>query len=420
MRRPPMFAACALLALAASAPAQDAELPEERAAADAVEKARVAARKAWEAVEAYGRGAPIDAEAARANAQARLTSDPDEPIDTATPEVEHPVGDAEALRELRAMVLARLHRLAPETHPLPAEEPPPARPGRLTVRILDVQDLVHGAEDHVAPNVGLGGAHRGKGTREAFDGEESGLTGTLHSEKLVELAAEALGDDPVGSIEYSAGRLVARLLARDHAKLDALLQKLRGVRGGLVDLEVRVYRLPAALFAELRGEALGLSAEAEQKLLDAEKAGRVARLAAHRVVAHDGQQVVVRRGKTRSLVADLEVNQTGVVPVLNPVVTAVHEGLAVELRPIVDRAHGRAQLDVALSLGKLADEIETREIEKIEVELPEMALARTATSAVVPLGKGALLGGALATGDAQDGQLLSVVYVRPTLVQAKR
>jgi hypothetical protein len=410
--RRPLLAACALLALAASAPAQDQELAEEKALVDAAEKARAAARKAWEAVEAYGRGAPIDGQAARANAQARLVRDPDQPVDTSTAEVEDPVGDADALRELRDLVKGRLHRLDPERHP----EPPPPRRAPLTLRILDVQDLVHGADDHVAPNVGLGDAHRGKGAREAVDGQAGGLTGTLDADKLVELADRARGEESPGSVEYSAGRLVTRLAARDHAKVEALLQQLRAVRGGLVDLEVRVYRLPAALFAELRDEALGLSAEAEQKLLDAEKAGRVARLAAHRVVAHDGQQVVVRRGKTRSLVADLEVNQTGVVPVLNPVIVAVHEGLAVEVRPIVDRAHGRVQVDVALSLGKLADKVETRELEKIEVELPEMALARTATSAVVALGKGALL----ATGDAQDGQLLSVVYVRPTLVQSKR
>ena len=127
----------------------------------------------------------------------------------------------------------------------------------------------------------------------------------------------------------------------------------------------------------------------------------------------------VRRGQTRAMVVDVEVNQTGVVPVLNPVVKAVVEGLAVEVRPVVDRARGAALIDVAVSLGKLGERVEKRPFEGYEIELPEMALGRSTSTAAVTLGRGALLGGGLVT-DAGPASLVVMVYVRPQLVQGKR
>jgi len=104
-------------------------------------------------------------------------------------------------------------------------------------------------------------------------------------------------------------------------RIEAFLNELREDRGGLIDLELRVYQMGPDLYARLRDQAHALTAEGEA-LLEAE----AELLSAHRVIAHDGQRVYVRRGGSRTYCADIEVNQTGVVPVLNPVVNALNEG----------------------------------------------------------------------------------------------
>jgi hypothetical protein len=220
-----------------------------------------------------------------------------------------------------------------------------------------------------------------------------------------------------GSIEYSSGRLITRLQPEAQRRVTALLAALRRDRGGLVDLEVRVYRVTAAVFAQVRDQAHALGDAAEAIL----KAGDgVTLLASHHVLAHDGQRVHVWRGRSRSYVADIGVDQTGVVPVLNPEVAVINEGLVVEARPIVDRARGTVLLDVALSLTRVTDPIEVKEIEDLEVELPLMQLARTTSTGAVPLGKGALLGGTLDTGAEADDAVTCLVYVRPRLIQGKQ
>ena len=73
---------------------------------------------------------------------------------------------------------------------------------------------------------------------------------------------------------------------------------------------------------------------------------------------------------------------------------------------------------VALTLASGSERFETHEVQGVELELPEVAIARTTATTAVPLGRGALLGGALkVSGDSEP--LTSVVYVRPHLVQGR-
>lgn len=415
-----------LLTCAGVAGAQEDELlPAERAQREAAARAFASAREVWGALEAYGRGGPAPEPDLRARGVARLVQDPDaeEPVDAPDP----PEVVADQLAALRGDVLRRLARLDPAGRWL-AEPDAPPRPER-TLRILAVHDLVQGESDHEAPSVGLGayegqgGGGGGGGGVLTFcdDGGYGSPSEFLDAEKVVEVLQtelEAAGLDEA-TAEYSAGRLLVRTAPAGHAIVDRVLAQLRKVRAGLVDLDVRLYRLPVALYNELRPEALGLSAEGEARLLRAEREGSAQRLAAHRLVAHDGQRVVVRRGQTRAMVVDVEVNQTGVVPVLNPVVNAVVEGLAVQVRPVVDRARGLVLLDAAVSLGKLGERADKRAFGGYELELPEMALGRSTSTAAVPLGRGALLGGGLVTDSGPAGQVV-MVYVRPQLVQGKR
>ena len=253
-----------------------------------------------------------------------------------------------------------------------------------------------------------------------FDDESEDTRGVgIDADKLIELIEFQLGeDDAEGSVEYSGGQLLVRKTAAGIAKIKALLASIAKDRGGLVDLDVRIYRMPPAVFGRLRAEATNITQAGEAILSKALADGTVDLLSSHRVVAHDGQRVYVRRGGSQSLVCDLEVNQTGVIPVLNPVINVVNEGLVVELRPLVDRVRKIVMLDAALSLSKIRSPIAAREIKGVELELPHMEIARTGASTCVPLGRGALLGGVFKIDEAGK-PMTCVVYVRPQLVQSR-
>jgi hypothetical protein len=108
-------------------------------------------------------------------------------------------------------------------------------------------------------------------------------------------------------------------------------------------------------------------------------------------------------------VADIEVNQTGVIPVQNPVVNVLHEGLMIGIRPLLDRNSKQVVVDVSFSRSRLQDKIETRIIDKIELELAKMSISRTTCTASIPLGRGALLGGTFSQSET-DGNC--VVYIK--------
>ncbi|MCO5165302.1 MAG: hypothetical protein M9894_02905 [Planctomycetes bacterium] len=419
MTPPPVRGLAAALALALGlagpARAQD-DLPEEVALRAALAAAEARHAEAMRLVEAYGRGAPVgDAAAGRRAASARRALTAPRARRRAPPF--EPRAARGELAGLREAIAARLRALAPERHAA-ADEDEDDDPGtapRPTLRMLDVQDLLVVPVDHVAPNTGLGAGLDRSGAFDA-EGEETPGVG-LEAHMLVELVTDAAGplaDDD--SIEVRGGRLIARLRPAAAARVDALLATLRQGREGLVDLEVRVYELDAAAYAALRDQG-ALSDEAEARL--AKGGDGVTLLATHHVTAHDGQRVHVWRGRSRSYLADVEVNQTGVVPVLNPVVAVINEGLVVEARPVVDRARGLALIDVSLTLSRVADPVPTAKVVDLELELPRLRIARTSASSIVPLGRGALLGGVVRTGAEPEDALTCVVYVRPRLIAGK-
>ncbi|MBX3472631.1 MAG: hypothetical protein KF878_37745 [Planctomycetes bacterium] len=406
-----------LLGLTGPAAAQDDELPEEAALRQALAGAQARYEEAMRLVEAYGRGAPVGDAAARAAGLERLHTPvtPGRARRRAPPPPFQPWAARDELVALREAVAARLRALAPERHP-PVDDDDPeddASAPRATLRLIDVQDLLVTPEDHVAPNTGLGAGLDASGAFDAAGERTSGVG--LEGDKLVELALDAAGrlasDE---ALELRGGRLMARLRPATAARVTHLLAELRRGRGGLIDLEVRVYELGAAAYEALREEAAALGDAAEARLAAGGDGVRL--LASHHVTAHDGQRVHVWRGRSRSYLADIEVNQTGVVPVLNPVVAVINEGLVVEARPTVDRARGVAVVDVSLSLSRVADPVPTTKVVDLELELPRLRIARTTATGAVPLGRGALLGGVLRTGAEPEEALTCVVYVRPRLI----
>jgi len=413
-----------VLLLGAVSSAQE-PLPEERERDAQEVSARAAVDRVAEQLAAYGRGVALSAEQARSAGVDRLRTRP-ESRRSARPATRalDPYMKRQELEELRSLVLGRLRALDPERfRPEPEPEPAPLPP--LRMRFYDVLDLVQSVEDHVTPNVGLGTGldPSGENALAFASAAPFSHSAAIDADVLFELLEERLAEDlERGSLEYAGGRVLARKTEAQHAQIELLLQELRQARGGLVELEVRVYRMPATLFAELRAQSTGLDDAGERRLAAAVAAGQAELVSAQRALAHDGQRVAALRGSQRAYVADVFINQTGVIPVRSPELGVLTEGLAVEVRPLVDRGTGLALLDVSLSVSRLQGPPRSIRLPEqdgapgLALELHELAVARTSATAVVPLGRGALLGGVLGADDAQ-GAVDSVIYVRPTLVR---
>ena len=413
--------------LVAPARGQEGPTAAERQAAAAAARARAAAQAevdaAYRALEAYGDGldvAPPTRLERRQWALERLEGPlaPGAPAEVEAPF--HPEGARRQLLDFRAALRARLRRLDPARR-APGTAPRAPR-GPESLQTYDVQDLLVVPGDHVGPPMGLRRpappARRGGGgfTFDDDEAEEPATGVGVEPDMLLDLVAMALRSDEEdgGSADLSRGRLLVRAAAAAHGRVAALLALLRAGRSGLVALEVRRYALAPATLRALGPGAGALDEAAEDALRQAAGRGEARLISSQRVVAHDGQRVLVRRGTSRSYVADLTVDQTGVVPVLAPGVEVLNLGTSIELRPLVDRAAGRVLLDVALSAcAPLPGE--RREVAGTALELPTLAVARTCAAVNVPLGRGALLGGVLRAPGA-DESLAEVIYVRVSLI----
>ena len=97
----------------------------------------------------------------------------------------------------------------------------------------------------------------------------------------------------------------------------------------------------------------------------------------------------------RATLAGEEINQTGVVPVLNPHLGSVELGLRGDVRPTLAQGRRDAVVDVDLAYRELkATKRET--VSGQELDLPETTVTRLATTLTVPLGRTVLVGGTFA------------------------
>ncbi len=430
-------AAALLLLLPTVAMAQDDAVAEaEREAATQVRAAAQATDEARRALEAYGAG-PSGASSSRAELRVRglerlsgpLAPDPvgPPPPERVEPRPERdeafdPAAALEELTTIREAVLARLRRLAPERYGDALEEDvqqPPLEP-----RSYPIQDLLATPEDGLAPLPtvdihGLSGPGDGGGGVLTFEDDRNPpLVGVgMSLDLLVELLEAELADAPSVSLEPSPTHLVVQARPAEHARVEALLARLREPRAGLVELEAQIFVMPPAVFGRLNAGS-GLDAAAEAALAAALESGEVRARGSERLVIRDGERVVLHRGGSRSFLADIDVDPAGGAPVLRPVVRALNEGLLLELRPIVDRARGRALIELALTLCESEGQAERREVHGLELELPRIAIASTSSTSCVSLGRTVLLGGVLAPEGAEPG-LAAVVALRTRLIQGR-
>ena len=140
------------------------------------------------------------------------------------------------------------------------------------------------------------------------------------------------------------------------------------------------------------------------------KEQEIRKLNSPRVTAFNGQVAHALVVNQAAYIQDLEVNQTGVIPVINPVIDVLNSGSILEVRPTISHDRRYVVLEIQPTLAeKLASEVAVLRLSgnftEVPVELPVVSVTKIKTSVTVPDGGTVLVGGLKReiTTDAQIG-----------------
>jgi type II secretory pathway component GspD/PulD (secretin) len=147
-----------------------------------------------------------------------------------------------------------------------------------------------------------------------------------------------------------------------------------------------------------------------QAVIEAVRKTQKARLVnAPRITVFNGQRSHILNVAQRAYIQDVEVNQTGVIPVLNPVIGILNSGAILEVRPTVSHDRRYVTLEVKPTL---ATELPPRipapvtlagGFTSIPIELPVITIQKLRSTVTIPDGGTVLLGG-LKNYDEYEGQ----------------
>ena len=128
------------------------------------------------------------------------------------------------------------------------------------------------------------------------------------------------------------------------------------------------------------------------------KEQEIRRLNSPRVTAQNGQSAHTLVVNQSAYIQDLEVNQTGVIPVINPVIGVLNSGSILEVRPTVSHDKKYVVLEVQPTLAEQLDpDVAVLNLSGnftvVPVELPVLAVTKIKTTVTVPDGGTVLVGG---------------------------
>jgi Flp pilus assembly secretin CpaC len=128
------------------------------------------------------------------------------------------------------------------------------------------------------------------------------------------------------------------------------------------------------------------------------KEQEIRRLNSPRVTAFNGQIAHTLVVNQSAYIQDLEVNQTGVIPVINPVIDVLNSGSILEVRPTISHDRKYVVLEIQPTLAEQLDsEVAVLRLSgnftEVPVELPVLAVTKIKTTVTVPDGGTVLVGG---------------------------
>ncbi len=192
------------------------------------------------------------------------------------------------------------------------------------------------------PEVSLGGEDYTRSTHELAE----------HVEELVQRGvAHQIGaeDEDYVDAYYRAGKLFVRTTAEGHAAVPQLLKPLRAVASRRLGVECII--APTAALDAVDPDWRTKPSALAQDVFDRVLIHRSARLLS--AAARVGKPTVTRGNRFRSLLSDYEVNQTGVIPVINPVIAKSPGGEQLHIRPLEIPGSDAIFLDVAIGRSRI-------------------------------------------------------------------
>ncbi len=213
----------------------------------------------------------------------------------------------------------------------------------------------------------------------------------LSPEGIVALIRQNIAEDSWAnernSIDGKEGKLVVVQTPEVQEAIRRLLEATGSRRALLTVVEI----------AHVPVEALGPFADAPEPWIDSKEfdaaieraGGGATRLS---LTAYNEGRVGGFAGRWISQVADHEVNSTGIVPVINPVVERIPLGLTAEVRPVAIAGTDLHKLELRVLLLKEAGPAAKREWFFGELNLPPMADDSIDTTLILPAGKAGLAG----------------------------
>ncbi len=226
-----------------------------------------------------------------------------------------------------------------------------------------------------------------------FDGDDSP---SLHPEAVGELIKKFIDPDSWHNSRNSIDQFELSVVV---TQTPETLQKIVGF---LALLDARASRVLVAELAMVPPESIEKAAPGSLKpgatpwfdasAFDAAILADPARAAWLTAVVGEGGFVNLQPQSVSMIVRGHEVNQTGILPVVDPAMEAFFEGTSAKLRLIPLPQEGWLRADLKLRRRVLSGKPERRKVIQVEMDLPKFAHEQVGTSVIVPEGKAVLLG----------------------------
>jgi hypothetical protein len=222
------------------------------------------------------------------------------------------------------------------------------------------------------------------------------LKGIQYFIDLIGMGARGLGTAiPQQSLAADGGLLTLEHTAETHARVSAFREAFLAARGRPILVDVAI--VPAEAVVDLQcGKPLPAGA------FDGAAARAADRGRSFSLRAMNGQTVSDFAGQRRLEVIDAEINQTGVIPVSNPVVGAAFLGSTVEVQPLWTGAAELVRLKLDVSQAAEAGPIERRETFFTDIDLAPYRKDLLRTTVLIPAGASVVAG--VLEEDADDGK----------------
>lgn len=281
-----------------------------------------------------------------------------------------------------------------------AQSSPDSSDVQRELRVYDLHFLTKEVPDLPLPEAGaernLSLLERAEQETYGFDPdwlEEPGSLGglALTPEAIMELVRRNIAEDSwaneKNSIAARGGELVVIQTPEVHEEIADLLAHLRARRARRFEIEVIVLSEEAPVESLLRGPP-NPAPEALAAVLDesAEKAHRIL------LTAYEQQTVSTLSGRRRATITDTEVNQTGVIPVANPIVHVLPLGVSLEAKALPVAGTDRVQVELRVRRLLEAGEVRRRKTTFAELESVPLREESLRTALLVEPGEPALAG----------------------------